>query len=119
MSMPSALSPSFDADEFAQRLRARSAERRLNQRALAKAVGTHHNVVARWVRGERSPSARHLADLAVVLETSLDWLLLGSAADDERDGKTTDDLMTRLAELAPVLAELAGLAGEAAGRVQK
>jgi transcriptional regulator with XRE-family HTH domain len=102
----------LDPDALADRLRSRVAERGLNQRELAKAVGTHYNVVARWLSGERLPSAPHLVGLAHALKTSTDWLLLGDSTGPPAE--KPDTISRQLAELAPTLARLAALADEAA-----
>jgi transcriptional regulator with XRE-family HTH domain len=98
----------FDRDAFAKRLDALAIERQLNQRALARAVGTHYNVVSCWLRGERLPTTEHLAALATALGTTLDWLVLGESPAD-------DEIARRLAIMAPEFTELAQMADEAAG----
>lgn len=86
----------------------------MSQRALARAIGTHQNVVGRWIRGETSPSAPHLAELAVALETSIDWLVLGRDSVEGASRTRGDRVAGQLAELAPALTEAAAIARDAA-----
>lgn len=51
-----------------------------SQLQVAAALGINQQAVSKWERGTCSPSARRLADLAALLDTTVDALLTEQAA---------------------------------------
>ena len=61
----------------------------ITQNELGKRVGVSFQAVSKWERGETLPDIAVLPDLAKVLETSIDNILLGGERQVEFKGKTT------------------------------
>lgn len=61
----------------------------LTQNELGERVGVSFQAVSKWERGETLPDIALLPDLAKVLETSIDNILLGSERQVEFKGKVT------------------------------
>lgn len=61
----------------------------ITQNELGERVGVSFQAVSKWERGETLPDITVLPDLARVLETSIDNILLGSERQVEFKGKVT------------------------------
>lgn len=61
----------------------------LTQNELGERVGVSFQAVSKWERGETLPDISVLPDLAKVLETSIDNILLGGEKQVEYKGKIT------------------------------
>ena len=59
----------------------------LTQTELGERVGVSFQAVSKWERGETLPDVAALPDLANVLETSIDYILLGGEKQVEFKGK--------------------------------
>lgn len=72
----------------------------LTQNELGERVGVSFQAVSKWERGETLPDISVLPDLAKVLETSTDSILLGGEKQVEYKGKiTVSDMKTGLNHL--------------------
>ena len=69
------------AAELGARLRASREKRGLTQQQLAEGIDTYAPQISKYESGEVVPEGETLAALAVVLEVSLDELILGRPAD--------------------------------------
>jgi transcriptional regulator with XRE-family HTH domain len=98
-------------DPIALNLRELLAERRMERQELAKLVGVSPNSVSNWVSGRFQPGRKHLLQLAVVFDLTVDELCGGAPSratkagvGDRIDGDTTelsDAIVRRLAGLNP------------------
>ena len=61
--------------ELAARIRSARMAIGLSQRGLAARTGVSAGAVAQWELGTSSPNTEHLAKLADIFRTSVDWLL--------------------------------------------
>ncbi len=61
----------------------------LTQRELGERIGVSFQAVSKWERGETLPDITLLPDLAKILETTIDFILLGSEKVIEYKGKFT------------------------------
>lgn len=72
----------------------------LTQNELGERVGVSFQAVSKWERGETLPDISVLPDLAKVLETSIDNILLGGEKQVEYKGKiSVSDMKTGLNHL--------------------
>lgn len=72
----------------------------ITQNELGERVGVSFQAVSKWERGETLPDISVLPDLAKVLETSIDNILLGGEKQVEYKGKiTVSDMKTGLNHL--------------------
>lgn len=61
----------------------------ITQNELGERIGVSFQAVSKWERGETLPDITLLPDLAVILETSVDFILLGSEKVTEYKGKVS------------------------------
>ena len=61
----------------------------LTQSELGERIGVSFQAVSKWERGETLPDITLLPDLARILETTIDFILLGSEKVIEYKGKFT------------------------------
>ena len=61
----------------------------ITQNELGERIGVSFQAVSKWERGETLPDTSLLPDLAKILETSIDNILLGSEKSNEFKGKIT------------------------------
>ena len=76
---------------FADRLRSRMTELKINQTELANRANMTHATVYNYLRGARTPKAIELHKLAEALGTSMDWLWganTDAAAPEYQQGRT-------------------------------
>jgi transcriptional regulator with XRE-family HTH domain len=52
------------------------------QKDFADKIGVEHERYRMWERGDREPDLTHLVKIAIALQTSLDFLLLGKTPTD-------------------------------------
>lgn len=64
-------------DGFAQRLSVALETKKLTQGQLAALIEVSQPLVSQWLKGEKDPGREPLGKLALVLGTSVDWLLTG------------------------------------------
>ena len=94
-------------EDFAARLVEARKQRGLTQQALADEVGVHVSQERRYEAGASAPTLDVLANLAVVLGVSLDWLVFGEEGRPrDRDLRRAFDDVARMTpkERATVLA---------------
>ncbi len=65
----------FNAEETGQRIKELRCECELTQSALADKIGVKQNTVAQYEKGTAKPSLEILVKLAVVLQTTTDYIL--------------------------------------------
>ena len=64
-------------DNFARQIRIRMRNKlHINQRELAYRSGLSEMTISRYLRGERSPGAREIINLAIALECRTDDLIM-------------------------------------------
>src|ERR1051326_933986 len=86
---PKGKTPSF-AEQFGERLRAAREKRGMTQQELAEALGIHRPRITKYESGAMFPEGETLAAIGVVLEMSLDELILGRPSqqpDEIRDAR--------------------------------
>ncbi len=77
----------MDTTKFAEQIYALRKAKGLTQNELGERVGVSFQAVSKWERGETLPDITVLPDLARVLETSVDNILLGGEKQIEYKGK--------------------------------
>ena len=80
----------------------------ITQNELGKRVGVSFQAVSKWERGETLPDIAVLPDLAKVLETSIDNILLGGERQVEFKGKVLVSDMKKGLECLKNMCELLG-----------
>ena len=85
---------------FGQRLKATREERGMTQRELARRIATQVPQIPRYENGVYLPNAETLVQIAGVLKTGIDTLLLGKELPDTGDQPLKNIvLLERLAEI--------------------
>ena len=79
----------MDFDKIGNQIALLRKSKGLTQNELGERVGVSFQAVSKWERGESLPDITLLPDLAKVLETSIDSILLGSEKQVEYKGKMT------------------------------
>ena len=77
----------MDTSKIAEQIALLRKSKRLTQNELGERVGVSFQAVSKWERGETLPDITLLPDLAIVLETSIDNILLGGERQVEYKGK--------------------------------
>lgn len=77
----------MDTSKIAEQIALLRKSKRLTQNELGERVGVTFQAVSKWERGETLPDITLLPDLAKVLETSIDNILLGGERQVEYKGK--------------------------------
>ncbi|MBQ6795652.1 MAG: helix-turn-helix transcriptional regulator, partial [Clostridia bacterium] len=67
----------MNTDKVAQQIATLRKSKGLTQSELGERVGVSFQAVSKWERGETLPDITLLPELAIVLETSIDNILLG------------------------------------------
>lgn len=62
-------------DEFPVRLKRLREQRRMNQKALGECCGLSKNIIGKYERSEREPTAASLIKIADFFDVSTDYLL--------------------------------------------
>ena len=90
----------MNIDKVSQQISALRKAKGLTQNELGERVGVTFQAVSKWERGETLPDISILPDLARVLETSIDSILLGGEKVLEYKGKiSVNDMKTGLLHL--------------------
>lgn len=79
----------MDFEKIAEQIALLRKSKGLTQRELGERIGVSFQAVSKWERGETLPDVAVLPDLAKVLETSIDNILLGGEKQIEYKGKIT------------------------------
>ena len=77
----------MDTRKIAEQISILRKNKGLTQMELGERVGVSFQAVSKWERGETLPDITVLPDLAKVLETSIDHILLGGEKQIEYKGK--------------------------------
>jgi transcriptional regulator with XRE-family HTH domain len=99
---------------FGQRLQEAMTRAGMGKRRLARILGTAESTVYRWISGDNEPLASTVAELAVHLNVSADWLL----GIEETSQFWTADKIAALFSISPSTAErMVEVMGDRATRV--
>ncbi|GAB3018928.1 hypothetical protein GCM10027051_24990 [Niabella terrae] len=85
--------------EFADRLKDLRKRKRISQGELAELIEVHFTQVSRYERGETKPNAEAMTKLAKALDTTVDFLLNGTADDMVKDAGLEKELIRRFKEV--------------------
>ena len=83
------------AGTFGERLAALLKERGWTQQMLAQKAGVTEAAVSHYIKGDRVPRACVLARIAEALDTTSDYLISGTARDDENEVEHAARLIAR------------------------
>lgn len=79
----------MDFEKIAEQIALLRKSKGLTQQELGERIGVSFQAVSKWERGETLPDVAVLPELAKVLETSIDNILLGGEKQIEYKGKIT------------------------------
>lgn len=85
--------------EFADRLKELRKKKRISQGELASLIEVHFTQVSRYERGETKPNAEAMTKLAKALDTTVDFLMNGTADDVIKDAGLEKELISRFKEV--------------------
>lgn len=85
--------------DFEGRLKKLRKRKGISQGELAKLIEVHFTQVSRYERGETKPNAQAMTKLAKVLDTTVDYLMNGTANDVAQDAGLEKDLISRFKEV--------------------
>ena len=83
----------MNIDKVAQQISVLRKSKGLTQNELGERIGVSFQAVSKWERGETLPDVAVLPDLAKILETSIDNILMGGEKQIEYKGKIRVDDM--------------------------
>jgi transcriptional regulator with XRE-family HTH domain len=92
---------------FAERLRQLKNKLELSQEQIAESAGVSPPTVSGWMSGKRLPSGGDLARLSRVFGCSIDWLLLGQAANRDDIDAAAQNLRADWQEMTEVVVAFA------------
>jgi transcriptional regulator with XRE-family HTH domain len=85
--------------EFADRLKQLRKKKGISQSDLAELIEVHFTQVSRYERGETKPNAEAMTKLAKALNTTVDFLMNGTADDAVKDAGLEKELISRFKEV--------------------
>ncbi|MCO6498198.1 MAG: helix-turn-helix transcriptional regulator [Chitinophagaceae bacterium] len=85
--------------EFADRLKDLRKRKGISQSELAELIEVHFTQVSRYERGETKPNAEAMTKLAKALDTTVDFLMNGTADDVAKDAGLEKELISRFKEV--------------------
>ena len=85
--------------EFADRLKELRKQKGISQGDLAELIEVHFTQVSRYERGETKPNAEAMTKLAKALNTTVDFLMNGTADDVVKDAGLEKELISRFIEV--------------------
>lgn len=85
--------------DFEDRLKELRKRKGISQGELAKLIEVHFTQVSRYERGETKPNAQAMTKLAKALDTTVDFLMNGTADDVVQDAGLEKDLISRFKEV--------------------
>lgn len=85
--------------DFESRLKELRKRKGISQGELAKLIEVHFTQVSRYERGETKPNAQAMTKLAKALDTTVDYLMNGTADDVVQDAGLEKDLISRFKEV--------------------
>mgnify|MGYP003306851748 CR=1 FL=1 len=93
----------LNAEEFGKRLRGLRKLKGMTQEALARKLNIEKQHISRMENGVRLCSIDLLIDLAVVLNTSTDYLLMGKELNKEQ---TKNELLSVISQLSGIAQQM-------------
>lgn len=85
--------------EFADRLKELRKRKGISQGELAELIEVHFTQVSRYERGETKPNAEAMTKLAKALDTTVDFLMNGTADEVAKDAGLEKELISRFKEV--------------------
>ena len=85
--------------EFAGRLKELRKKKGISQGELAERIEVHFTQVSRYERGQTKPNAEAMTKLAKVLDTTVDFLMNGTADEVVEDAGLEKELISRFKEV--------------------
>ncbi|HDP55566.1 MAG TPA: XRE family transcriptional regulator [Bacteroidetes bacterium] len=85
--------------DFAERLKELRKRKGISQSELAELIEVHFTQVSRYERGETKPNAEAMTKLAKALDTTVDYLMNGTADDVVQDAGLEKELISRFKEV--------------------
>ena len=85
--------------EFAYRLKELRKKKGISQDELAVLIEVHFTQVSRYERGETKPNAEAMTKLAKALDTTVDFLMNGTADDVVKDAGLEKEQISRFKEV--------------------
>jgi transcriptional regulator with XRE-family HTH domain len=85
--------------QFADRLKELRKRKNVSQGELAELIEVHFTQVSRYERGETKPNAQAMTKLAKALDTTVDFLMNGTADDVVKDAGLEKELISRFLEV--------------------
>lgn len=79
----------MDIKKVGEQIAALRKNKGITQNELGERIGVSFQAVSKWERGESLPDVTILPDLAKILETTVDYILLGNEKTVEYKGKFT------------------------------
>jgi transcriptional regulator with XRE-family HTH domain len=84
---------------FADRLKELRKKKGISQGELSELIEVHFTQVSRYERGETKPNAEAMTKLAKALDTTVDYLMNGTADDAVQDAGLEKELISRFKEV--------------------
>jgi transcriptional regulator with XRE-family HTH domain len=85
--------------DFSDRLKDLRKRKGISQGELAELIEVHFTQVSRYERGETKPNAEAMTKLAKALDTTVDFLMNGTADDVVNDAGLEKELISRFKEV--------------------
>jgi transcriptional regulator with XRE-family HTH domain len=85
--------------EFSERLKELRKRKGISQGELAELIEVHFTQISRYERGETKPNAEAMTKMAKVLDTTVDFLMNGTADDIVQDAGLEKELISRFKEV--------------------
>jgi transcriptional regulator with XRE-family HTH domain len=85
--------------DFSDRLKDLRKRKGISQSELADLIEVHFTQVSRYERGETKPNAEAMTKLAKALDTTVDFLMNGTADDVVKDAGLEKELISRFKEV--------------------
>ena len=85
--------------DFADRLKELRKRKGISQGNLAELIEVHFTQVNRYERGETKPNAEAMSKLAKALDSTVDYLMNGTADDVVQDAGLEKELISRFKEV--------------------
>lgn len=90
----------FDAMKFGMRIQEGRIQRGMTQEQLAEATNMSRENISRLERGTRTCSFEYLIRIAMVLDVSTDYLLIGKETDKDKLRESLNLLMDQMSRFA-------------------
>jgi transcriptional regulator with XRE-family HTH domain len=90
---------------FSDRLKELRKRKNISQAELSELIEVHFTQISRYERGETKPNAEAMTKLAKALETTVDFLMNGTADDVVQDAGLEKELISRFKKVQGLDAE--------------